>query len=208
MLRMVDILLLQTVSIAIASAGVFLAAIYYILQIRHQTKMRQADLIVKLYSQFSSLEFTKVVGEVLKREAKDYDDYRNKYGMAEVAAVGNFFEGIGILLKRKLIDIELVDDMFTSPIKWTWEKTRDLTMEMRMEYALNQVLVLVFTATFLGGISAMTFSLGVFYMTIMISVGLLWIAYEIFRARWVFTKRPPPPDTRHYQLIEEQKGAI
>jgi len=125
---MVDV---QTFSIAIASAGVFLAAIYYILQIRHQTKMRQTDLIVKLYSQFNSLEFTKVLEEVLNRKAKDYDDYRNKYGMAEVAAVGNFFEGIGILLKRKLIDIELVDDMFTSPIKWTWEKTRDLTMEMR-----------------------------------------------------------------------------
>jgi hypothetical protein len=38
--RMVDI---QTVSIAIASAGVFLAAIYYILQIRHQTRIRQTS---------------------------------------------------------------------------------------------------------------------------------------------------------------------
>jgi hypothetical protein len=78
--------------------------------------------------------------------------------------------------------------------------------EMRLVYALNQVLVLVFTATFLGGITAMTFSLGVFYMALMMSVAFLWIAFEIFQARWVFTKRPPPPDTRHYQPIEEQKG--
>jgi len=35
---MVDI---QTVSIVIASAGVFVAAIYYILQIRHQTRKRR-----------------------------------------------------------------------------------------------------------------------------------------------------------------------
>jgi len=34
---MVDI---QTVSIAIASAGVFAAAVYYILQLKHQTKIR------------------------------------------------------------------------------------------------------------------------------------------------------------------------
>jgi hypothetical protein len=127
----VDVQPLQTLSITIASAGVFLAAIYYILQIRHQTKMRQTDLVMKLYSQFTSLEFTNVLEEVLNRESKDYDDYRNKYGMAEVAAVGNFFEGIGILLKRKLIDIELVDDMFTSPIKWTWEKMRNMTLEVR-----------------------------------------------------------------------------
>src|SRR5512136_2739801 len=90
----------------------------------HQTRIRQTDLIMKLYSQFSSLEFAKVWEEVLNREEKNYDDYRSKYGLAEVTAVGMFFEGIGILLRRRLIDIELVDDMFTSPIKWTWEKMK------------------------------------------------------------------------------------
>jgi hypothetical protein len=50
---MVDI---QTVSIAIASAGVFAAAIYYALQIRHQTKLRETDLLVRLYSTFTNKE--------------------------------------------------------------------------------------------------------------------------------------------------------
>jgi len=121
----------QTVSIAIASAGVFAASIYYILQIRHQNRMRQTDLVMKLYSQFSSLEFQKVWYEVLKREAKDYYDYEKKYGFTEYSAIDIFFEGIGILLKRKLIGIELVDDMFTTPVKWTWEKMKDITLEWR-----------------------------------------------------------------------------
>jgi len=125
---MVDI---QTVSIAIASAGVFAAAIYYIFQIRHQTRIRQTDLVMKLYSQFSSLEFQKVWYEVLKREAKDHYDYEKKYGWVEFSVIDIFFEGIGILLKRKLIDIELVDDMFTTPVKWTWEKMKDITLEWR-----------------------------------------------------------------------------
>jgi hypothetical protein len=125
---MVDI---QTVSIAIASAGVFAASIYYILQIRHQNRMRQTDLVMKLYSQFSSLEFQKVWYEVLKREAQDYYDYEKKYGFAEYSTIDIFFEGIGILLKRKLIGIELVDDMFTTPVKWTWEKMKDITLEWR-----------------------------------------------------------------------------
>jgi len=121
----------QTVSIAIASAGVFAASIYYILQIRHQNRMRQTDLVMKLYSQFSSLEFQKVWYEVLKREAKGYYDYEKKYGFTEYSAIDIFFEGIGILLKRKLIGIELVDDMFTTPVKWTWEKMKDITLEWR-----------------------------------------------------------------------------
>jgi len=48
-----------------------------------------------------------------------------------VTAVGMFFEGIGILLKRELIDIELVDDMFTMPINETWLKMKDITSEIR-----------------------------------------------------------------------------
>jgi hypothetical protein len=125
---MVDI---QTVSIAVASVSVVVGVIYYAFQIRHQNKMRQTDLVMKLYSQFNSLEFQKIWEEVMNREAKNYDDYHKKYGNAEVIAVGMFFEGIGILLKRKLIGIELVDDMFTTPIKWTWEKMKDITLELR-----------------------------------------------------------------------------
>jgi hypothetical protein len=128
---MVDILLLQTVSIVVASAGVFAASIYYSLQIRHQNKMRQTDLVMKLYSQFDNLEFQKVLREVLNRQAKDFHDYEEKYGWAEYTTVGLFFEGIGILLNRKLIDIELVDDMFTTDIKWTWKKMKDITLEAR-----------------------------------------------------------------------------
>ena len=119
------------ISAIVAAAGVLVGVVYYILEIGHQTKIRQTDLVMKLYSQFSNLEFQNIWQEVRKREARDYYDYEKKYGWAEVTTVGMFFEGIGILLKRRLIDIELVDDMFTSPIKWTWEKMKDMTLEAR-----------------------------------------------------------------------------
>jgi hypothetical protein len=119
------------ISAVVAAVGVLIGVVYYILDIRHQSKVRQTDLVMRLYSQFTSLEFQKVWEEVLKREAKDYYDLDKKYGMAESTVVGMFFEGIGILLKRKLIDIDLVDDMFTTPIKWTWEKMKDITLEAR-----------------------------------------------------------------------------
>jgi hypothetical protein len=127
----VDIPILQTVSIGIASASIVIGVVYYILQIRHQTKMRQTDLVMRLYSQFSSLEFQKIWGEIQKREAQNYHDYERKYGLADALTVGLFFEGIGILLKRKLVDIELVDDMFTTPIKLTWGRMKDITLEAR-----------------------------------------------------------------------------
>jgi hypothetical protein len=35
-----------------------------------------------------------------------------------------FFEGIGVLLHRKLVDTGLVADLFGSQIKFTWEKLK------------------------------------------------------------------------------------
>jgi len=125
---------IQTVSIAIASAGVFIAAIYYILQIRHQTKLRQTDLIMRLYSRFGSEGFQKTFDKVRRREAKGFHDYEEKYGWAEWIAIGTFFEGIGILLHRKLVDIGLVDDLFTAPIKMSWDKMKDSIIEVRKEW--------------------------------------------------------------------------
>jgi hypothetical protein len=99
---MVDI---QTVSITIASAGVLVAATYYVLQIRHQNRIRQTDLIMRLYSNFGSREFQEAVWKLMAREYKGFDDYGRQYGWAETVEIGTFFEGIGILLKRKLVDI-------------------------------------------------------------------------------------------------------
>jgi len=71
------------------------------------------------------------VGRGFEERSQRLGDYRNKFGMAKLWSVGLFFEGIGILLKRKLIDIELVDDMFTTPIEWTWLKIRKIVLEAR-----------------------------------------------------------------------------
>jgi hypothetical protein len=128
---MVDI---QTVSVVIASASVVAGVVYYALQLRHQNKMRQTDLIMKLYSRYGSKGFQKTLEEVSRREAKSFHDYEEKYGRAEFAAVGTFFEGIGVLLYRKLIDISLVDDLFTAPIKMAWDKMKDSIIEVRKEW--------------------------------------------------------------------------
>jgi len=71
---------IQTISIAIASAGVFAAAIYYILQLRHQTRIRKTDLIIRLYSRLHSSEFDDAYPKIMSLEFKDYEDFVKKYG--------------------------------------------------------------------------------------------------------------------------------
>jgi hypothetical protein len=62
---------IQTVSIAIASAGVFAAAVYYIFQIRHQKKMRQSDLVLRLDATFGSNEFQERWIEFIKGDSPE-----------------------------------------------------------------------------------------------------------------------------------------
>ena len=127
---------IQTVSIAVASAGVFIAAIYYILQIRHQAKQRQTDMVMRLYATFGSTDFQKAYQKVANIEFENFADFRKKYVAdievrAAIYSVVIFFEGIGVLVKRKLINMDLVDDLFTNPISQTWEKVAPIVKGMR-----------------------------------------------------------------------------
>ena len=125
---MVDI---QTVSIAVASASVTLAAIYYIFQIRHQTRIRQTDLVIRLYSAVSSKEFMEAWEKFRDREIKTMEDYKEKYGAVEFNQVMAVFSEVGVLLRRKLIDVDMVDDLFGDAVKTAKEKIKHLD---RMTY--------------------------------------------------------------------------
>jgi hypothetical protein len=136
---------IQTISIAIASAGVFAAAIYYIIQIRHQTKTRNTDMVMRLYTHSGSKEVVEAMHKLFSTEFKDYDDFTERYsplmGEDPVAiALGmiiGFYEGIGILLHRKLVDVNLIEELF--PVDAIWEKIKPLIEGARKQYNLPQL---------------------------------------------------------------------
>jgi hypothetical protein len=133
---MVDV---QTVSIAIASASVVAGILYYSLQIRHQTKVRQTDLVIRLYTTFGSKEMRQTWERITTREYMDFNTYREKFGLIDVNEVGWFFEGVGVLLHKKLIDIAVVDDLFSSPIKISWEKLKPVAEGERKQFDRPQI---------------------------------------------------------------------
>ena len=152
---MVDILLLQTVSIAIASAGVFAAAIYYILQLRHQSKVRQTDLVLKVWQTTCTEEMVRSWHRLLSAEYDDLDDFVKKYGQpfsdnpvpVAFTLIAMFYEGLGVSLHRKVIDVDLIRDYFA--VGWAWKKIKPIAEGLRkqrnsatfgwVEYLYNEV---------------------------------------------------------------------
>ena len=139
---MVDV---TEISAVVAAAGVMIGVVYYILDIRHQARTRETDLVMKLYSQYGSKEYVEAYPHFfINLEFKDYEDFKNKYP-SYASWVGTpaqvsfmmycyFFEGIGILLHRKLIDIKLVDDLFSIAIKSNWKKVKPIVEGRRKEW--------------------------------------------------------------------------
>jgi len=130
---------IQTVSIAIASASVTLAAIYYMWQIRHQTKIRQTDLVIRISSFGTRRDFLEACTDIFEADFKDYDDFVKKYGAPfskkpipmSFFIVGNFMERVGVLLKNRLLDVSLISQLVT--VNDFWEKMKPVIEGIRKE---------------------------------------------------------------------------
>ena len=130
---------IQTVSIVIASAGVLAGVIYYILEIRHQSRLRQTESLIRLSPWFnmSAREVQEAITQVCSIKYKNYDDYLEKYsGKTEdttLKILGNYFEGVGILVHRKLVGADIVYDFWGDLVSSMWDDFRSLIAEMRKD---------------------------------------------------------------------------
>jgi len=111
---------------------------------------RQAQLFMPIYSMFSDHEFMKRMSGLWKIQWTDFDDFITKYGepwseeadievYSSIWSIGNYYEGIGVLVKRNLIDPTLVDDLISGSTLRTWEKFGPLIIEFRKRYGYPQL---------------------------------------------------------------------
>jgi hypothetical protein len=115
------------ISAMVAAVGVLVGVVYYALEMRHQSRTRDTDLVLRLYSTASSKDFEESYTQVMSLEFKDYDDFVTKYGKLgshaplpiAVDMVCSFYEELGVLYHRKLIDMNLVHELFSVRRPWT-----------------------------------------------------------------------------------------
>ncbi len=89
-----------------------------------------------LYSTFITKEFQDAYETLWTADFKDYNEILKKGHLTRLRTIGGFFEGIGVLFNRKLVDITLVDDLFRESIKLMWEKARSPLCDARQRLNL------------------------------------------------------------------------
>ena len=127
-------------SIVVASVSVVVAAALAVLQIRSQNDTRQAQLFMEIYNQFYNPEFHKrwmeTVYVITDENLFDSDGMpiflKGNIGpYVEVASLCCFFEGLGLLVKKKLIDIDLVAELMSTPLILVWERIEKFVEKTR-----------------------------------------------------------------------------
>jgi len=99
------------------------------------TETRQAQLFMQIYGFYDNKEFLKDYGSIsTKYVYKDPKDWWEKYSSeVDIEAfsswlrVGRFFDGVGILLNRNLIEREIIYELLGDVIQGSWEGTSEET---------------------------------------------------------------------------------
>ena len=131
---------ITSISAIITAVGVLFGVVFAVLELRNLVQIRQTDIIIQLFSVFNQREFQEMDLKLLSADFKDYDDFVEKYGPFSsqkpihvgFRMVAAFFEAIGILHHRKLIDIGLVSELFS--VKIRWNKVEKLAVGLRKLY--------------------------------------------------------------------------
>ena len=147
---------LETINLLVQIVGVSSAAIATVVGVRsyivlnkraqetrdRELETRQAQLFMPLYAYYSQTEFPRNLHNIyVKWKWTDPEDFFEKYGpeadmdaWSQVQSMGNYFRGVGVLLKDGLVDSRMVYDLLYSPITMYWDKIESIAKEYRVKY--------------------------------------------------------------------------
>jgi len=125
---MVDI---PTATSIVTTVSIIIGVIFTILEIRHLTRVRRTDVIMKIYDKFGTKEVLEAVNNVGGAQFVSLEEYRKKYGFTDITMVAVLFEEVGVLLQQNLIDIKMVDRLLGPTLNLLWDRMRPVLFAMR-----------------------------------------------------------------------------
>ena len=142
--------MIEYLPLVLTGIGVIVSILYYSNVLRNanrtqkqQLETRQTQLFMNIYNTSSSKDYVKDRERMMHLwEFDDLDDFYSKYGLdanPEEASVWSMFlqhyEGIAVLVKRGLIDSDLVYDLMYDSITGFWNKFEPVILAIREEYS-------------------------------------------------------------------------
>ena len=115
----------------VAAVGVIVGVVLTIMELRNIAKTRQMELIMSIYSLFGTKQYMDAWEKLRTSETKDYNGYVKKQGLTDFMQVASLFEGLGFLLHKKFLNIDLVRELMNESTKMAWEKVKPMIEDAR-----------------------------------------------------------------------------
>ena len=119
----------------IQTVGLLVGISYYILSLRNQNRARKTQLYLQLVNKFSQSDYIEAQGKFNDLEwstAEDLiEDFRNLEGRKTIATLGNWYEGLGVLVRENLLDIRVVSLLLTGLVIQFWDKFTPVIDDVR-----------------------------------------------------------------------------
>ena len=129
----------------VQTVGILVGVYYYIMSLQNQSRTRQAQLFMQLFQDFISAEMNKIHLDLVKMEWEDYHDFEMKYGSdynldSAAKRLGHlqWFNGVGLLLKQNLINMDLVYPTVGEGAMEIWTKFESTIREQRVRYSIPE----------------------------------------------------------------------
>ena len=133
-------LIQQALAIA-APTAVIAGVMVALFQLRNQNRLRQFDTVMRLFSTFGQPSFLPHYRRVTTWKYDTYEAFKKSASEDDhlsLMVVSVFYENMGLLYKRNLAPLELLDDLNSAPIISSWRKLKPIWAGLRVEYGQPQ----------------------------------------------------------------------
>jgi len=147
MVNLFDIIGLDTFWVAVGAIGAVIALVLSFMQLRASRIIAAADFLIRLEANFNAQNMLIQRKQILQILKQSPNDFRR---MDMCRDVFDFFEEVGLLLRKKVLPIDLVWSdycawtlyywtAFNSYIKWARDSDDDPTLYCEFEYLYEKM---------------------------------------------------------------------
>ena len=131
---------IENLPLVLTGLGLTASVLYYTMVLRNanktqqmQLETRQAQFLMNILNTLRSMEFRNQWHILERLEWTDFNDFLEKYekdveSISAWTSIMMFFDGIGVMVDKGLIDIDIIYPLICGSVRMTWERFEPLIL--------------------------------------------------------------------------------
>jgi hypothetical protein len=115
-MAMVDASLVLDTIVAVSIAA---GAVFAVAELRGMSRDRRTRLAFDIFAHVGTLEYSEQFAKILRSDFKDAKEAEEKCSVVALSMVARYFEGVAMMLRRGLVDSDLIFESLPYHIMWT-----------------------------------------------------------------------------------------